>query len=122
MGQLQANPESYVMFGKMSHFRSINLYKTIKPVNVIYSQWVGYLSSSDDEYFGAEAMAGYQDDPLVNFVYAHTSGHATVGDLQKFAGALNPKMLVPVHTEYAHDFKRIHPNSMIVKDGIRIDI
>jgi len=33
---------------------------------VIYSQWIGYLSYSDTEYFGAEAMAGYQNDPQVN--------------------------------------------------------
>jgi ribonuclease J len=33
-------------------------------------------------------------------VYAHTSEHATIEDLQTFAEALKPRMLVPVHTEY----------------------
>jgi ribonuclease J len=103
--ELQANPAGYLFFGKMSHFRTINLYKDIKPVNVIYSQWLGYLSCSDNEYYGAEAMAGYKDDPQVNFVYAHTSGHATVEDLQRFAAALRPKMLVPVHTECGEMFR-----------------
>jgi ribonuclease J len=88
----------------MSHFRIIDLYRGEIPVNVIYSQWQGYLSSSNDDYYGAEAMAAYRTDPQINFVYAHTSGHATVEDLQKFAGALKPKMLVPIHTEHATVF------------------
>lgn len=113
--ELQAHPADYLFFGKMSHFRTINLYKNIKPANVIYSQWLGYLSYSDTEYFGAEAMAAYQNDPHVNFVYAHTSGHATVADLQRFAEALKPKMLVPVHTEHGCEFEELFEN--VVKIG-----
>lgn len=113
--EMQANPANYLYFSKMSHFKTINFYKEIKPVNVIYSQWLGYLSYKDEDYYGAEAMAGYRRDPQVNFVYAHTSGHATVEDLQKFAEALNPKMLVPVHTEcgslYNDFFENVFPLS-----------
>jgi len=120
--ELQANPDGYLFFGKMSHFKIIDLYKDIKPVNVIYSQWLGYLSYSDNEYFGAEAIAGYRNDPQVNFVYAHTSGHATVEDLQRFAKALKPKMLVPIHTEYAENFKSIHANTLLLNNGLQLDI
>jgi ribonuclease J len=116
--ELQAYPDSYLFFGKMSHFKIINLYKNIKPVNVIYSQWLGYLSYSDNEYFGAEAIAGYQDDPQVNFVYAHTSGHATVEDLQRFAAALKPKMLVPVHTEKGEKYDGYFRNVCVIEDGV----
>jgi ribonuclease J len=105
--ELQANPHDYLSLGKMSHFKIIDLYKAIRPVNVIYSQWLGYLSYSNNEYYGAEAIAAYRNDPQVNFVYAHTSGHATVKDLQTFAKALKPKMLVPVHTEYASKFNQL---------------
>jgi ribonuclease J len=114
---LQANPGRYLFFGKMSHFKIINLYKNIKPVNVIYSQWLGYLSYSDKEYFGADAIAKYQDDPQINFVYTHTSGHATVKDLQRFATAVKPKMLVPVHTEYSHVFTHLFNNVKLIEDA-----
>jgi ribonuclease J len=116
--ELQANPAGYLFFGKMSHFRTIDLYKSIMPVNVIYSQWLGYLSYSDKEYYGAEAMAGYQNDPQINFVYAHTSGHATVEDLQRFAKALNPKMLVPMHTEFGSDYGEIFQGVQQLNDGV----
>ena len=65
----------------------------------------------------SSAIAGYQNDPQVNFVYAHTSGHATVGDLQKFAEALNPKMLVPVHTEHKDEFKTLFNNVSELQDN-----
>lgn len=114
--EMQAHPEDYLFFGKISHARIIDLYKQVKPVNVIYSQWLGYLSYKDDDYFGAEAMAAYRDDPQVNFVYAHTSGHATVEDLQKFAAALKPKMLVPVHTECGDTFGQLFTNVHLLND------
>ena len=120
--ELQANPAGYLFFGKMSHFRTINLYKDIKPVNVIYSQWLGYLAYSDDEYYGAEAMAGYKDDPQVNFVYAHTSGHATVDDLQRFAEALNPKILVPVHTEFGERYIETFANVFQLQDNTSFNL
>ncbi len=83
----------------MSRHKLIARYKRQKPVNVIYSQWQGYLKYTNDEYYGAEEISTLMKDPMVHWVYAHTSGHATVEDLQAFAKALNPKMLVPVHTE-----------------------
>lgn len=120
--ELHANPAKYLFFSKMSHFKSINLHKKIKPVNVIYSQWLGYLSGKDADYYGAEAIAGYQNDPQVNFVYAHTSGHATVEDLQKFAEALNPKMLVPVHTEHAAEFMNLFNNVLELQDNHMMEL
>jgi len=85
---------------------------------VIYSQWLGYLQCSDADYYGAEAVASYQNDPQINFVYAHTSGHATVEDLKRFAEALQPKVLVPVHTEYGSKFDCLFENVIDLRDGI----
>lgn len=120
--ELQANPANYLFFGKMSHSRIIEKYKGENPVNVIYSQWLGYLSYSDKDYFGVESMAGFRNDPQVNFVYAHTSGHATVEDLKTFAGALKPKMLVPVHTGCGDSYKALFSNVVVVKDNIEFKV
>ena len=115
--ELHANPHDYLFLGKMSHFKIIDLYKAAKPVNVIYSQWLGYLSYSSKDYYGAKAIAAYRNDPQINFVHAHTSGHATVEDLQTFAKALKPKMLVPIHTEHANAFSQRFENVMPLQDG-----
>jgi ribonuclease J len=119
--ELQVNPHNYLFLGKMSHFKIIDMYKTVRPVSVIYSQWLGYLSYPDTDYYGAEAIAAYRNDPQVNFVYAHTSGHATVEDLQVFAAALKPKMLVPVHTEYGDKYRDLFDNVKIINDNQILD-
>jgi len=67
-------------------------------------------------------LAAYRNDPQINFVYAHTSGHATVEDLKTFAGALKPKMLVPVHTEYGDKYRDLFCNVKIVADNQILDL
>lgn len=108
--ELKAAPEQYLYLTKMSRHKLIARYKRHKPVNVIYSQWQGYLRCTNDEYYGAEEISILMNDPMVHWVYAHTSGHATVLDLQAFAKALNPKMLVPIHTEYGDEFHALFKN------------
>ena len=56
-------------------------------------------------------------DPEINFIYAHSSGHAPLEDLHKLAAALKPKMLVPIHTEDAEGFKSQFENVTTLMDG-----
>jgi ribonuclease J len=117
--ELHATPESFLYFGKMSSFHLIDEFKNAAaPVNVIYSQWLGYLDGKFTDYFGCAQIAAYRSDPAVNFVYAHTSGHAPVEDLKKLATALKPRMLVPIHTEHAERFQDHFDNVTLIQDGV----
>jgi len=102
--ELMVAPEKYLWIGKMSQFRIMDLYKRDNPINVIYSQWKGYLKDTSGKCYGAQEVSAYRDDPQVNFSYAHTSGHAPIEDLKRFARAFNPKVLIPIHTEYPFDY------------------
>jgi ribonuclease J len=116
--ELHATPESFLYFGKVSSFRLIHEFKNAAvPVNVIYSQWLGYLDGTHGDYFGSSNIAAYREDPAVNFAYAHTSGHAPVADLQRLAAALNPRKLVPIHTEHGEDFSQLFANVVTLNDG-----
>ena len=116
--ELHATPESFLYFGKMSSFHLIDEFKNAAaPVNVIYSQWLGYLDGNHVDYFGSDRIAAYREDPAVNFVYAHTSGHAPLADLQRLAVALKPHMLVPIHTEHAERFQDHFDNVTHIRDG-----
>jgi ribonuclease J len=116
--ELRATPEAFLYFGKMSSFRRINQFRNAEnPVNVIYSQWLGYLDGTNADYFGSDKISRYRIDPEVNFVYAHSSGHAPLKDLQKLAAALKPKMLVPIHTEDAEGFRSQFENVTTLRDG-----
>ena len=111
--EIQADPSKHVYFSKMSKFKIIDLYKSENnPVNVIYSQWLGYL---EQDGYGSKQISAYKDDKAVNFYYAHTSGHATIEDLKKFAESLKPNMIIPIHTEFKNDFET-HFNNMKVLD------
>jgi len=121
--ELHATSESFLYFGKMSSFRLIDKFKNAAaPVNVIYSQWLGYLDGGHSDYFGSDRIAACRSDPAVNFVYAHTSGHAPVADLQRLAEALNPRKLVPVHTEHGEDFSQMFANVVTLNDGEVFDL
>jgi ribonuclease J len=119
---LAEQPNQYLIISKMSQFRIMELYKDFGPINLIYSQWLGYLKYSNEQYYGAEIIADYQDDPQVNFIYAHTSGHAPLEDLKRFAAAINPKQLIPMHTEYGDDYCEHFNNVTRLTDGKSLSI
>lgn len=121
--ELLSAPSSFLYFGRMSSFRKINAFRNdMAPVNIIYSQWLGYLDGNHADYFGSDRIAAFREDPKVNFVYAHTSGHAPVEDLQRLATALKPKRLIPIHTEKSSDYGSFFENVVVLHDGETMEI
>ena len=72
---------------------------------------------------------GYLDDPKTEPLRAwrdrlglpmtlvHTSGHATIETLRDLATALNPKRIVPIHTEKPEEFFQHFDNIERHEDG-----
>lgn len=115
--EIMPNPARYLCYSKMSRFKIMEIYKKFGPINLIYSQWVGYLNYTDSEYYGAERISALQRDPFVNFTYAHTSGHATLKSLIQLNETLNSTTLVPIHTEFPEDYKIHFKNVTTLADG-----
>ena len=118
-GELHKRPENYMSAIRLSGAKIVDTYKNRKehPVNVIYSQWLGYLEPSRWETMnGAEMMAGFKVDPAIKFHYAHTSGHADLKQLKAFANAISPENLFPVHTEQRAYFVKYFNNVTILAD------
>jgi ribonuclease J len=57
-----------------------------------WSMWHGYLKNED----GRKVQAWF-DDGQCPATHIHTSGHASPTDLRRFATAINPKAIIPVH-------------------------
>ena len=114
--ELHECPSRYLVLGKLHSGRVIQTFVAPEPVSVIYSQWQGYLKCSDSECYGAETMNAFKQGSIdgIEYHYAHTSGHATVSDLQSFAIALNPKVLVPIHTEHPARFTDLFPHMKVL--------
>lgn len=118
------DPSRFLFFSKISSGNFIESFLGSEPVNVIYSQWLGDLKKTDKERSGAPRMKSYQDGSVngIVFTYAHTSGHAVVEDLQKFAKALNPKTLIPIHTEYGYKYREHFSNVVEIQDNCRVNV
>ncbi len=79
---------------------------------VVWSLWPGYLEDAGGKRFQAGlAEAG------VPFDVDHASGHASVRDLQRFAAALSPGVVVPIHTEGAHAYEGLFDRVAPHEDG-----
>ncbi|PJZ89045.1 MBL fold metallo-hydrolase [Leptospira levettii] len=66
----------------------------------IFSMWRGYLKQQEN-------FQEFIDKYNLMLVNVHTSGHAYVSDLQRFAKALNPGYLVPIHTLNPNAYKNM---------------
>lgn len=84
--------------------------RSLKESHFIYSMWSGYLSR--DPKF-RQFCATFQ----IPLKEVHTSGHAYINDLKRLAQALNPKVLLPIHTLSGDDYKNYFANVVRLDDG-----
>lgn len=82
----------------------------------LYGMWKGYWDRA-----GMQNLQSWVEHAGMQFQYAHTSGHAVTADLKRLARALQPGLIVPIHTtspdEYATHFEA--PVS-VAQDGVPI--
>ncbi|MFA5118805.1 MAG: MBL fold metallo-hydrolase [Candidatus Omnitrophota bacterium] len=80
---------------------------------IIYSMWEGYLTDEFRQYC--------KDSGLV-LEEVHTSGHASIEDLQAFAHALDHRILIPIHTLYRNRYKELFDNVRLLEDGETFEV
>ena len=72
---------------------------------LVYSFWSGYRETDSMKEFLSEC-----ESLGLKIVTLHTSGHADENTIKKLLETVNPKVLIPIHTENAQRFKEIAPN------------
>ena len=98
-------PSDFVYFVRCPNERLVDKLRTKGTINIIYSQWDGYLREEHKNYC-TDYINDLKKDSGISFNSIHTSGHATVPDLLKFAKAINAKKIVPIHTAFPETFKK----------------
>jgi ribonuclease J len=78
----------------------------------IWSQWDGYLKEGPGAQLKADLAARE-----VSLDVIHTSGHASIADLKRFASALSPRKLIPIHTFEGDSFSKYFVNVTRRQDG-----
>jgi ribonuclease J len=78
----------------------------------IYSQWAGYLEQGT--YASTEA---WLKTLSIEMRHIHTSGHASPKDLKRFAEALAPRALIPIHSFATEKYGELFSNVVYRQDG-----
>ena len=110
--QLSEAASKAVMLFRPSMMSDMDKAGCLQGARLIYSLWPGYLKREEHRSF--REWLDRHDIPLV---HCHTSGHASTQDLQRFAKAIAPKMLVPIHSFKTGQFKDFFENVERKKDG-----
>jgi ribonuclease J len=106
-------PDEFVVLIRPSSLGSVKKYLDIKHASWIYSMWPGYLDRSQS----MDRLKKYFENAGVRFKIIHTSGHAKLSDLKRLVNALDPEMVIPIHSFHAKKFQEYFPNVRLVKDG-----
>jgi len=99
------NPSDFVYFVRCPNEKLVKTLRSKGKINIIYSQWEGYLLEEHKNYC-TDYINTLKKDSDISFQTIHTSGHATVPYLIKFAKAMNSKKIIPIHTAYPKTFKK----------------
>ena len=76
-----------------------------------YKMWEGYLTGRS-----VRQVVTWLEEHGIPWQVIHTSGHASAAGLQRFAAALTPRMLVPIHSFETHRFAQFFAN-VVQKEG-----
>lgn len=77
----------------------------------IYSEWLGYLSGTNEDY------KKIQEIVPKNYIYLHTSGHATPEAIKQIIALTQPKVVIPIHTEDKEKIKELTDKAVILEDN-----
>ena len=110
--EITANPGKFFVLAKANK-RLAFLTKGLASdkIKCIWSMWSGYLKDPDNPFVEFCKNNG------INYKQIHTSGHATIMDLNRLANAVNPKLMVPVHTFYPDDYQQFKVPLHVMNDG-----
>lgn len=101
-----------VLLFRPLHMQDLEAAGCLEGASFIYSQWLGYLEQ--DSY---RSMQSWLKQLNIEMEYTHTSGHASPPDLQRFATAVAPKQLVPIHSFAPEKYPQQFANVVIRQDG-----
>ena len=110
--EIKANPNKFTMLFRPLHSSDLEKAECLEGASYIYSQWEGYWEQgaydSVKEWLSRNSVPRYS---------IHTSGHASLVDLKKMVSAINPAVLVPIHTFIPEKFTELFQNVQIHNDG-----
>jgi len=111
--EIVSEPSKFVIKTNALDVKIFTNKSLLKNAELIYSQWEGY--------FKKEEAFWKKHSVPVNHI--HTSGHAFIKDLKRFADALNPNHIIPIHTQGSDKFSSVFTQPILkVSDGVKTSL
>mgnify|MGYP003382323440 CR=1 FL=1 len=107
-----AHPEKFALLFRDLWRPDLEKAGCLAGASFTYSQWPGYMQRDDFAPTGAWLAAHGIPTRLT-----HTSGHADAAGLRRFAQAIYPRRLVPIHTVHPEDYNDFGIPVTIQLDG-----
>jgi len=105
---LAADPARFVVSFTLSDGPRLAAAGALAGARAVWSLWTGYLGEPR-----GQQLQRFLDGAGIPLVVHHTSGHASIADLQRLAAAVAPRRIVPIHSlgghRYADLFDRVDP-------------
>lgn len=109
--------EKYVMIIRNSMAYDLEKrLRNLEGATLIYSRWGGYKEQDKKLLDLAHSLK-------MNIHHLHTSGHAYRADITTFLNDVNPKLVIPIHSDKVEEFKDLtDANVRVMEDGEIISI
>jgi ribonuclease J len=117
LDEILAAPHRYLMLFRPSMIGDDFGGRLPERVRCLFSRWEGYLDQPDWVAARTTIQAAGGD-----LVPVHTSGHIFVQHLGEFARNVNPRLLVPIHTQKPEAFQGIFEPVRVLNDGEPLEI
>jgi ribonuclease J len=98
--EIAEHPDEYVILIRPSMQFDLEHIPNLDGGNLIYSLWKGYLEKPS-----TKKLVDYLKQRNFNIQHIHTSGHADPETLKQMTAALNPKVIIPIHTFHGDKYK-----------------
>ncbi|MBA4389305.1 MAG: MBL fold metallo-hydrolase [Verrucomicrobia bacterium] len=110
--QMSAEPGRFVYLARASGSTTLLLRALERSglPKIVWSQWKGYLERGG-------AVPRFCEERGIGVEVIHSGGHAHPEDLVEMVRMIQPKLIVPIHTEAGSSFGDLFQNVEIVGDG-----
>jgi ribonuclease J len=120
-GDLSVNPSKYVVLFRPKLLGDLGRYINNTKVCLTTSIWAKYWEQDKPEMKRLKAWLAAKPELRKRLSDIHTSGHADVESLQQIVEHIQPKAIIPIHTEHSESFSSLFPNNSVmeVADEVR---
>lgn len=114
-GDLSVNPSKYVVLFRPKLLSDLERYINNTKVCLTTSIWAQYWEQDKPEMKRLKAWIAARPKFRKWLPDIHTSGHADAESLQQIVEHIQPKTIIPIHTEHSESFSSLFPNNSVME-------